>query len=58
MGTKTDLKTDEGTIAHLKANGQHPITYEKGVELAKRSNAHKYVMECTARFDRFESNLH
>ena len=43
MGTKTDLRTDEGTIANLKAKGQHPITYKEGVELAKRSSAHKYV---------------
>ena len=41
-----------------KQKGQHPITYKKGVELAKRSSAHKYVMECSARFERFESNLH
>ena len=26
-----------------KQRAQHPITYKKGVELAKRSSAHKYV---------------
>ena len=41
-----------------KQRAQHPITYKKGVELAKRSSAQKYVMECSARFERFESNLH
>ena len=48
VGTKTDLRTDEGTIANLKAKGQHPITYKEGVELAKKIGAQKYV-ECSAK---------
>ena len=48
MGAKTDLRTDEGTIANLKAKGQHPITYKEGVELAKKIGAQKYV-ECSAK---------
>ena len=48
VGTKTDLRTDEGTIAKLKAKGQHPITYKEGVELAKKIGAQKYV-ECSAK---------
>ena len=47
-GTKTDLRTDEGAIANLKAKGQHPITYKEGVELAKKIGAQKYV-ECSAK---------
>ena len=48
VGTKTDLRTDERTIANLKAKGRHPITYKEGVELAKDVGAQKYV-ECSAK---------
>ena len=53
VGTKTDLRTDEGTIAKLKAKGQHPITYKEGVELAKKIGAQKYV-ECSAKTENLE----
>ena len=53
VGTKTDLRTDEGAIANLKAKGQHPITYKEGVELAKKIGAQKYV-ECSAKTENLE----
>eukprot|EP01120_Amphizonella_sp_Union-15-10_P006392 TRINITY_DN2038_c0_g1_i5.p1 TRINITY_DN2038_c0_g1~~TRINITY_DN2038_c0_g1_i5.p1 ORF type:complete len:208 (-),score=25.63 TRINITY_DN2038_c0_g1_i5:52-633(-) len=48
VGTKTDLRNDQGTIDKLKASGSAPILSPKGEELAKKIKAHKY-MECSAK---------
>eukprot|EP01120_Amphizonella_sp_Union-15-10_P006389 TRINITY_DN2038_c0_g1_i2.p1 TRINITY_DN2038_c0_g1~~TRINITY_DN2038_c0_g1_i2.p1 ORF type:complete len:208 (-),score=34.83 TRINITY_DN2038_c0_g1_i2:82-663(-) len=48
VGTKTDLRNDQGTIDKLKASGSAPIVSAKGEELAKKIKAHKY-MECSAK---------
>eukprot|EP01120_Amphizonella_sp_Union-15-10_P006390 TRINITY_DN2038_c0_g1_i3.p1 TRINITY_DN2038_c0_g1~~TRINITY_DN2038_c0_g1_i3.p1 ORF type:complete len:194 (-),score=33.17 TRINITY_DN2038_c0_g1_i3:50-631(-) len=48
VGTKTDLRNDQGTIDKLKASGSAPIVSAKGDELAKKIKASKY-MECSAK---------
>jgi len=48
VGTKIDLRSDEGVIEKLKSSGQHPITTEQGESLAKKIKAIKYL-ECSAK---------
>jgi len=47
VGTKSDLRTDEGTIQKLKEQGANSITKEQGDELAKRLHALQFI-ECSA----------
>ena len=47
VGTKMDLRSDERTISHLHEQGNAPITYEKGSELAQRLGAVGY-RECSS----------
>ncbi|KAI9297427.1 hypothetical protein K502DRAFT_323319 [Neoconidiobolus thromboides FSU 785] len=43
VGNKKDLRNDPSTINSLKALGQSPVTYEQGVQLAKKIGAAKYL---------------
>jgi len=47
IGTKTDLRADEETLAGLKKMGQSPISTAQGEELAKKLKVHQYK-ECSA----------
>ncbi|TFK46036.1 hypothetical protein OE88DRAFT_1715171 [Heliocybe sulcata] len=47
VGTKIDLRGDEGTRRMLSAQGQTPVTSEQGMAIAKEIGA-KY-MECSAK---------
>ena len=47
MGTKLDLREDNGTIAMLKDKNMMPLTYPQGLQMAKEINAVKYI-ECSA----------
>jgi small GTP-binding protein len=48
VGTKMDLRRDEGTLKKLRDANQIPITYEQGLELARKIKAIRY-MECSAK---------
>lgn len=48
VGTKKDLREDSSALYELRLNGEHPISYEKGVLLAKELGAYAYV-ECSAK---------
>jgi small GTP-binding protein len=48
VGTKMDLRRDEGTLKKLRDANQVPITYEQGLELARKIKAIRY-MECSAK---------
>ena len=48
VGTKTDLRKDEGTIQRLAAKNEHPVTLKEGMKLAKRAGIQNYV-ECSAK---------
>jgi len=47
VGTKIDLREEEGTLKELDAQGQQPIATEQGESLCKEINATCYV-ECSA----------
>lgn len=47
VGTKLDLREDNGTIAMLKDKNMMPLTYPQGLQMAKEINAVKYI-ECSA----------
>ncbi|ELP90288.1 Rho GTPase, putative [Entamoeba invadens IP1] len=47
VGTKSDLREDQKTLAELESAGEKPYTYEEGEDLAKDINALCY-MECSA----------
>lgn len=47
VGTKLDLRDNPTQIANLNANGQSPITAEKGRQLAQELGFYKYL-ECSA----------
>eukprot|EP00020_Sapocribrum_chincoteaguense_P005124 CAMPEP_0170747674 /NCGR_PEP_ID=MMETSP0437-20130122/9444_1 /TAXON_ID=0 /ORGANISM="Sexangularia sp." /LENGTH=183 /DNA_ID=CAMNT_0011086459 /DNA_START=171 /DNA_END=722 /DNA_ORIENTATION=+ len=47
VGLKTDLRTDTGALAELKAANKDPISATKGTEFAKKVGAVKYL-ECSA----------
>lgn len=47
IGTKLDLRDDREAIERMKENGQAPISYQQGQQLAKEIGAVKY-MECSA----------
>ena len=48
VGTKTDLRKDEGSIQRLAAKNEHPVTLKEGMKLAKRAGIQNYV-ECSAK---------
>lgn len=48
VGTKLDMRDDQTVIDELAAKGQHPITYQQGVQMAKEVGAAKYI-ECSAK---------
>ncbi len=48
VGTKMDLRRDEGTLKKLRDANQVPISYEQGLELARKIKAIRY-MECSAK---------
>jgi len=47
VGTKVDLREDQGTIEKLAQKKQSPISYEQGLQMAQEIGAVKY-MECSA----------
>ena len=48
VGNKIDLREDPVTISVLRERRMSPVTREKGLEMAKRIKAVKYV-ECSAK---------
>ncbi len=54
LGTKSDLKEDDTTLAELGKEGKSPIKYVDGLKLQRKINAVKY-MECSAKT---LSNIH
>lgn len=48
VGCQTELRSDEKTLGGLRKQGQQPITYEQGQDLAAQIRAVRY-MECSAR---------
>mmetsp|Transcript_16479 Transcript_16479/g.42190 ORF Transcript_16479/g.42190 Transcript_16479/m.42190 type:complete len:195 (+) Transcript_16479:270-854(+) len=47
VGTKIDLREDQGALQRLKEKGLEPIGHQAGMQLAKDISAVKY-MECSA----------
>jgi len=47
IGTKTDLRTDEGQLEKLRAKNQQPVTKEEGEKIAQELGAKAYI-ECSA----------
>jgi len=47
VGTQTDLRNDQETVDKLTKNGEKPVSFEKGMDLAREVGAEKYV-ECSA----------
>ncbi|KAF1809879.1 small GTP-binding protein, variant 2 [Eremomyces bilateralis CBS 781.70] len=47
VGTKLDLRDDEGTREQLRKMKQSPVSYEEAVQVAKEIKAYKYL-ECSA----------
>lgn len=47
VGTKLDLRDDPATIEKLAERKMKPVTYEEGLQVAKKINAVKYL-ECSA----------
>ena len=47
VGLQVDLRDNPKTIEKLSKNAKRPISYDRGLQLAKRHNAAKYV-ECSA----------
>ena len=47
VGTKIDLRDDPNTIQKLAEKKSAPVTYERGLAVAKEVNAVKYI-ECSA----------
>jgi Ras-related C3 botulinum toxin substrate 1 len=47
VGTKIDLREDEGTLQKLREKNIAPISYEQGVAFSKEISAMRY-MECSA----------
>jgi small GTP-binding protein len=47
VGTKSDLRNDNGTLEKLKSQGQKPVTQAEGDDLAKKIKALKFI-ECSA----------
>uniref|UniRef100_A0A0A9YN77 Ras-related C3 botulinum toxin substrate 1 n=1 Tax=Lygus hesperus TaxID=30085 RepID=A0A0A9YN77_LYGHE len=47
VGTKLDLREDRETINALRERGMSPISYNQGLDMAKKMGAVKYV-ECSA----------
>ena len=47
VGNKSDLSSDQETISRLRNKGCEPITYPRGLSLAKKINAQTYI-ECSA----------
>ncbi|KAK9765654.1 Rho GTPase [Basidiobolus ranarum] len=46
---KCDLREDEETIRYMGKMREHPVTYEEGLQMARRIQAVKYV-ECSAKY--------
>jgi len=47
VGTKVDLREDQGTVEKLQSKKQAPISYEQGLQMVNEIGAVKY-MECSA----------
>ncbi|KAM9738418.1 cell division control protein 42 homolog [Menidia menidia] len=47
VGTQMEQRDDRSTLEKLARKKEQPVTYERGVEMARKLNAVKY-MECTA----------
>lgn len=43
IGTKTDLRTDEGQLEKLRAKNQQPVTKEEGEKIAQELGAKAYI---------------
>jgi len=56
VGTKLDLRDDEGTRENLRQKKMAPIQYEQAVQVAKDIKAYKY-MECSALTQRNLKNV-
>ncbi|CAK8673480.1 ras-related protein Rac1-like isoform X2 [Clavelina lepadiformis] len=48
VGTKSDLRDDQNTLAKLNQEGKKVLKYEQGLQLSKEIGASRY-MECSAR---------
>jgi Ras-related C3 botulinum toxin substrate 1 len=48
VGTKLDLKDNQGTLRQLKARRQRPVTYVEGIIMQRKIGAVKYL-ECSAK---------
>jgi len=48
VGTKVDARNDQAIVEKLRSQGQKPVSFEQGQELAKKIKAVKY-MECSAK---------
>ncbi|XP_008054592.2 rho-related GTP-binding protein RhoD, partial [Carlito syrichta] len=54
VGCKTDLRKDKLLVKRLRKNGQEPVTYHRGQEVARSVGAVAYL-ECSARL---HDNVH
>ncbi|RKP07094.1 P-loop containing nucleoside triphosphate hydrolase protein [Thamnocephalis sphaerospora] len=50
LATKCDLREDPMVEQRLAQQGEHPVTFEEGLEAAARIGAHRYL-ECSAMHD-------
>ncbi|KAG8768166.1 GTP-binding protein Rho1 [Ceratobasidium sp. 428] len=48
VGCQKDLRRDHRTIEELRRTGQHPVTPEEGIQMAKKIGALRYL-ECSAK---------
>ncbi|KAF7467656.1 rho-related GTP-binding protein RhoD [Marmota monax] len=54
VGCKTDLRKDKALVNKLRKTGSEPVTYHRGLEMARSVGAVVYL-ECSARLD---ENVH
>ncbi|KAM4850020.1 rho-related GTP-binding protein RhoD [Urocitellus parryii] len=54
VGCKTDLRKDKALVNKLRKTGSEPVTYQRGLEMARSVGAVVYL-ECSARLD---ENVH
>ena len=48
---KCDLRDDTNVQQRLRLHGEKPVSYEQGLEVAKRARASRYL-ECSAKYGR------